>query len=140
MYKWVYVFFIIAIISVLPTLGDEKFVVNGIVPLILYVICFVLFFRGQSLLQSVDFSKIKHPVYLRKLMENNWYMNGSFSWLFVCITIFFVIDQYLGSLTIQFFDFRVFTVMTLLEAIVYYDCNCRCIRKLKNQISELTAE
>lgn len=137
MYKWVYVFIVMAIISVLPTLGDEKFVVNGIVPLILYVICCVLFFRGQSLLQSVDYSKIKHPVYLRKLMENNRYVNRSFLCLFVFITIFFVIDQYLDSLPIKLYDFRVFTVMILLEAIVYYDCNCRCIRKFKNQISEL---
>ena len=137
MYKWVYVFIVMAIISILPTLGDEKFFVNSIIPSILYVICFALFFRGQSLLQSVNLSKIKHPVYLRALMENNRYMKGSSAWLFVCITIFFVIDQCLGDLSIPFFDFRVFTVMTLLEAIAYYDCNYRHTQKLKNQISEL---
>lgn len=139
MYKWVYVFIVMAIISILPTLGDEKFFVNSIIPSILYVICFALFFNGQSLLQSVDLRKIKHPYYLMVLRENNRYMNSSFSWLFVCITIFFVIDIFwdnLGS-SIQFFDFRVFTVMTLLEAIAYYDCNCRHTQKLKNQISEL---
>ena len=76
------------------------------------------------------------------LRENNRYMNSSFLWLFVCITIFFVIDIFWDNLglSIQFFDFRVFTVMTLLEAIAYYDCNCCRIRELKRQISELTAE
>lgn len=142
MYKWVYVFIVMAIISILPTLGDEKFFANSIIPSILYVICFVLFFRGQSLLQSVDFSKIKHPFYLRKLTENNWYMKNSFSWLFVCTTIFFAIDKILDNLglSIPFFDFRLFTVLTLLDAIYYYDLNSRNIIKLMDQISELTTE
>lgn len=141
-FKWLRAFIVIALISILTTLGDYKIFINGIVPSILYVICFVLFFRGQSLLQSVDYSKIKHPFYLKKLTENNWYMKRSFSWLFVCTTIFFAIDKILDNLglSIQFFDFRLFTVLTLLEAIFYYDLNSRNIIKLMDQISELTTE
>jgi len=55
---------------------------------------------------------------------------------------FFVIAQCLDKLdlSIPFFDFRVFTVLTLLEAIAYYDCNCRGIIRLNNEILALTSE
>ena len=138
-FKWLRAFIVIALISILTTLGDYKIFINGIVPSILYVICFVLFFRGQFLLQSVDYSKIKHPFYLKALREGLSQVKSAFAWLFVFITICFAIDQCLDkfNLSTSFFDFRIFTTLTLLEAIAYYDCNCRGIQRLKDEINHI---
>lgn len=139
MYKWTGVIFIMAIISVGPPLLNVKIVINNIITIILYATCVVLFFMGKRRLFSVDLSKIKHPVYLRALRENLGQVKYAFAWLFVFITICFAIDQCLDkfNLSASFFDFRIFTTLTLLEAIAYYDCNCRGIRRLKDEINHI---
>lgn len=139
MYNWVRVIFIMAIISVAPPLLNVKIVINNIIPIILYATCVVLFFIGKRRLLSVDLSKIKHPFYLRTLRESLSKVKDAFVWLFVFITICFAIDQCLNkfNLSTPFFDFRIFVVLTLLEAIAYYDCNCRGIRRLKDEINHI---
>lgn len=139
MYNWVRVIFIMAIISVAPTLLNVKIVINNIIPIILYATCVVLFFMGKRRLFSVDLSKIKHSVYLRTLRESLGQVKDTFDWLFVFITICFAIDLCLDkfNFSTSFFDFRIFITLTLLEAIAYYDCNCRGIRRLKDEINHI---
>lgn len=139
MYNWVRVIFIMAIISVVPQLLNVKIVINNIIPIILYAACVVLFFMGKRRLLSVDLSKIKHPVYLRALRESLGQVKDGFAWLFVFITICFAIDLCLDKLNLStsLFDFRIFTTLTLLEAIAYYDCNCRGIQRLKDEINHI---
>jgi len=138
-YKFVYVFFVIAIISVLPPLVEVNIIVNNILMIVLYAICWVMFFIGKHRFLSLDLSEIKHPIYLNALKKNIKWVRDSFIWLLICVTIFFVIAQCLDKLdlSIPFFDYRVFTMLTLLEAIAYYDCNCRGIKRLNNEILAL---
>lgn len=139
MYKWFCVIFIMSIISVASPLLNVKIVINNIIPIILYATCVVLFFMGKRRLLSVDLSKIKHPFYLKALREGLSQVKSAFAWLFVFITICFAIDQCLDkfNLSTSFFDFRIFTTLTLLEAIAYYDCNCRGIQRLKDEINHI---
>ena len=138
-YKFVYVFIFMSIISILPPLVEINIIVNNIVMIVLYTICWVMFFIGKRRFLSLDLSEIKHPIYLNALKKNIKWVRESFIWLLICVTIFFVIAQCLDKLdlSIPFFDYRVFTMLTLLEAIAYYDCNCRGIKRLNNEILEL---
>lgn len=139
MYKWAGVIFILVIISVLPPLIGVKIVINNIIMIMIYATCVVLFFRCKNRILSIDLSEVKHPIYLNALSKSIRQVNWSLIWLFVCMTIFFVIDLYLDlfHLSIPLFDFRVFTAINLLLAIEYYDCNCRGIRRLKDEINHI---
>lgn len=139
MYKWTGVIFILVIISVLPPLIGVKIVINNIIMIMIYATCVVLFFRCKNRILSIDLSEVKHPIYLNALSKSIRQVNWSLIWLFVCMTIFFVIDLYLDlfHLSIPLFDFRVFTAINLLLAIEYYDCNCRGIRRLKDEINHI---
>jgi hypothetical protein len=139
MYKWTGVIFILVIISVLPPLIGVKIVINNIIMIMIYATCAVLFFRCKNRILSIDLREVKHPIYLNALSKSIRQVNWSLIWLFVCMTIFFVIDLYLDlfHLSIPLFDFRVFTAINLLLAIEYYDCNCRGIRRLKDEINHI---
>ena len=139
MYKWAGVIFILVIISVLPPLIGVKIVINNIIMIMIYATCVVLFFRCKNRILSIDLSEVKHPIYLNALSKSIRQVNWSLIWLFVCMTIFFVIDIYLDlfHLSIPLFDFRVFTAINLLLAIEYCDCNCRGIRRLKDEINHI---
>ena len=139
MYKWTGVIFILVIISVLPPLIGVKIVINNIIMIMIYATCVVLFFRCKNRILSIDLSEVKHPIYLNALSKSIKQVNWSLIWLFVCMTIFFVIDLYLDlfHLSIPLFDFRVFTAINLLLAIEYYDCNYRGIRRLKDEINHI---
>lgn len=110
---------------------------------IIYTVSGILFSVGMGLVTTFNMGSVKNPIYRSEIKKSITRVRNSFFFYFVFSTSTFIlnsIDIYLFfsmELINKYFNFSVFTLVTIIISIFYFVTNFTAIQSLNQEIEDL---